>query len=193
MLTINGRLHLRRTRWHDHEQGSETPSDVWLDAAEATISEGVCEMACRLNQSASSFEAAADNLARAAHIELNKESLRQLVEGAAKDVQRQMQRAQLSPEWSADDCKTEQDTTRVYAGCDGVKVPLITAEEKQKRRAKIKSNAGCEAANVSRCRAPSRAPTAPIKTSRWAICTTKPRSTAMWAWPPATMKRPDEC
>lgn len=138
MLTINGRLHLRRTRWHDHEQGSETPTDSWLDQAEATISEGVREMACRLNQNASSFEAAAGNLARAAHIELNKESLRQVVEEEAKGVQRQMQQAELSPAWSARDCKTEQGTTRVYAGCDGVKVPLITAEEKQKRRANIK-------------------------------------------------------
>ena len=138
MLTINGRLHLRRTRWHDHEQGSETPVDAWLDAAEATISEGVREMACRLNQNASSFETASDNLARAAHLELNKESLRQVVEEEAKGVQRKLQQAKLSPAWSARECQTEQGTTRVYAGCDGVKVPLITTEEKQKRRAKIK-------------------------------------------------------
>ncbi len=139
LLTINGRLHLRRTRWHDREQGSETPTDACLDQAETTISEGVREMACRLNQNATSFESAADHLARAAHIELSKESLRQLVEGEGRVAQRSMQQAELAPQWSAEDCRSEQGPTRVYAGCDGVKVPLITSQEKQARRAKIKS------------------------------------------------------
>jgi hypothetical protein len=96
-------------------------------------------MACRLNQNASSFGAAADNLARAAHIELSKETLRQVVEGEAKLVLRTMQRAELGPTWSAGECQTEQGTTRVYSGCDGVLVPLVTAAEKQKRRAKVKA------------------------------------------------------
>jgi uncharacterized protein UPF0236 len=138
LLTINGRLHLVRTRWHDQEQGSATPADAWLDEAEATISEGVREMACRLNQDATSFQKAAGNLSRTAHLDLNKESLRQLVEAEGKAALRAMQRAELSPTWSASDCRTEQGTTRVYAGCDGVKVPLITEEEKQKRRTKVR-------------------------------------------------------
>jgi hypothetical protein len=109
-----------------------------LDEAEATISEGVREMACRLNQDATSFQKAAGNLSRTAHLDLNKESLRQLVEAEGKAALRAMQRAELSPTWSASDCRTEQGTTRVYAGCDGVKVPLITEEEKQKRRTKVR-------------------------------------------------------
>ena len=139
MVTVNGRLRLRRTRWHDPELGSETPSDAWLDEAEDTISEGVREMACRLNQSASSFATAADNLSRAAHIELSKETLRQVVEEEAKAVLRMMQRAELGPAWSASECRTEQGVTRVYGGCDGVLVPLVTDAEKQKRRAKVKA------------------------------------------------------
>ena len=127
-----------RIRWHDAEEGSDAPADRWLDEAEAAISEGVREMACRLNQDASSFQKAAENLARAAHLHLNKESLRRLVEGEGKAALRAMQSGGLSPDWSASDCTTEQGTTRVYAGCDGVKVPLITEEEKQKRRAKIR-------------------------------------------------------
>lgn len=139
MVTINGRLRLLRTRWHDPALGSETPTDAWLDEAESTISEGVREMACRLNQNASGFAAAADNLARAAHIELSKETLRQVVEGEAQAVLRTMQRAELGPTWSACECRTEQGTTRVYSGCDGVLVPLVTHQEKQKRRAKAKA------------------------------------------------------
>jgi hypothetical protein len=129
---------LVRTRWHDREEGSETPADRWLDEAEMTISEGVREMACRLNQGATSFQNATENLARAAHLDLNKESLRQLVENEGKVTLRAMQNNELLPDWSAVDCTTEQGTTRVYAGCDGVKVPLVTEDEKQKRRAAIR-------------------------------------------------------
>jgi hypothetical protein len=138
-VTVNGRLRLLRTRWHDPELGSETPSDAWLDEAEITISEGVREMACRLNQGATSFAAAADHLARAAHIELSRETLRQVVESEAKVVLRMGQRAELGPTWSACECQTDQGTTRVYSGCDGVLVPLVTDAEKRKRRAKVKA------------------------------------------------------
>jgi hypothetical protein len=139
LLTINGRLRLLRTRWHDVQESSSTPADVWLDEAEATISAGVREMACRVNQNAASFLTAADVLARTAHLDLGKESLRQLVEAEGRAVQQAMQQATLTPAWSATDCRTAQDTTRVYAGCDGVKVPLITDAEKQKRRMKVKA------------------------------------------------------
>jgi hypothetical protein len=138
LLTINGRLKLFRRRWHDAVEGSQAPADAWLDAAERTISEGVREMACRLNQDSGSFAKTAANLRRTANLDLNKETLRQLVEAEGKAVQQAMQRAELSPDFAAEECVSEQGPTRVYAGCDGVKVPLITAEEKEKRRAKIR-------------------------------------------------------
>ena len=68
VLSINGRMHLRRVRWHCPQEGSETPIDRMVDRTELTISEGVREMACRVNQDASSFQKAAENLARTAHI-----------------------------------------------------------------------------------------------------------------------------
>ncbi len=83
------------------------------DEAEATISAGVREMACRVNQNASSFLTAADMLARTAHIDLSKESLRKLVEGEGRAVQQAMQQAELTPAWLATECQTEQGTTRV--------------------------------------------------------------------------------
>jgi hypothetical protein len=91
-------------------------------------------MACRVNQDASSFRKAAENLQRTAHIEVSKETLRQIVEGEGRAVLRAMQQSQLSPEWSSEDCVTDQQTRRVYLGCDGVKVPLVTNDEKKKRR-----------------------------------------------------------
>ncbi len=75
-----------RVRWHSRQEGSETPADRWLDEAEATISEGVREMACRVNQDSASFAKTAANLARAAHWSISKEALRQLIEGEGEVV-----------------------------------------------------------------------------------------------------------
>src|SRR5512135_2546906 len=83
-LTINGRVTLRRIRWHSPDEGSATPIDAALDAAEATISLGGRELACRLNQNASSFDKAAENLGRAAQIRMSGELLRQVVEAEGK-------------------------------------------------------------------------------------------------------------
>jgi len=138
VLTINGRIDVWRVRWHCQQEGSEAPADRWLDEAEATISEGVREMACRLNQDSGSFEKTAANLARAAHWSISKEALRQLVEREGKQVLRALQRAELQPEWTAEDCPVETGVSRLYLGCDGVQVPLVTEEEKQKRRTKIR-------------------------------------------------------
>jgi len=55
VLTVNGRIGLRRLRWHCEEEGSEAPTDRLLDAAEETISQGARELACRMNQGATSF------------------------------------------------------------------------------------------------------------------------------------------
>jgi len=137
VLTVNGRVKLGRVRWHCPVDGSETPTDLLLDEVEATLSEGVREMACRLNQDASSFRKAAENLRRTAHLEVSKETLRDLVESEGKSVLRQTQKGTLAPEWSAADCQTDQGATRLYLGCDGVKVPLVTDEEKKKRRKHI--------------------------------------------------------
>jgi hypothetical protein len=137
-LTVNGRIHLRRIRWHDALEGSQTPLDRVLDEAERAISEGVREMACRLNRGATSFQQTADNLARAAHLEVSKETLRQLIEQEGRSVIEAQRRGMLAPDWQAADCRTDSGATRVYLGSDGVMVPLITDAEKQKRRTAVK-------------------------------------------------------
>lgn len=138
MLTVNGRVRLCRIRWHSVEEGSQTPTDQLLDEAERAISEGVREMACRLNRGATSFQQTSENLARAAHLTVSKETLRQLIEGEGKAVLKAQQRGELAPECQATECRTASGTSRMYLGCDGVMVPLITDAEKQKRRTKVK-------------------------------------------------------
>jgi hypothetical protein len=112
--------------------------DQILDEAERAISEGVREMACRLNRGATSFQQTAENLARAAHLTVSKETLRQLIEQEGQAVLKKQQRGELAPPWQASDCLTSSNKTRVYLGCDGVLVPLVTDSEKQQRRAKVK-------------------------------------------------------
>jgi hypothetical protein len=137
-LTINGRVTLRRIRWYSFEEGSTTPLDAALDAAEATVSLGVRELACRLNQGASSFDKAAEDLGRAAQVRLSGEFLRQVVEAEGKAVLKAEQTGALAPDWTAADCTTEAGPTRVYLGSDGVKVPLVTDAEKKARRQKVR-------------------------------------------------------
>ena len=106
---------------------------------------GVRELACRLNLASRNFDKAADNLARAAQIRLCGESLRQLVEGEGRAVHPAAQAGRLPLDWHARDGQAHDadgnptGQTRLYLGSDGVKVPLVTAAEKQARRAKVKA------------------------------------------------------
>lgn len=138
LLTVNGRIQLRRVRWHGPETGCETPLDRIVEATEQAISQGVREMACRLNRGATSFAMTAENLQRAAHLWVSRETLRQLIEREGRQVLAAQRRGQVDPGWSASDCRTGEGTTRVYVGSDGVMVPLVTEAEKQKRRRKVR-------------------------------------------------------
>src|SRR6185437_1152059 len=127
-----------RRRWHSPEEGTTTPLDAWLDTCESTISLGVREMACRLNGDGKNFDKAAANLNRTAQVQLSGETLRVLVETEGKRVLQAQRSGRLTLDWSAADCKTEEKTTRIYLGSDGVMVPLVTDTEKVSRRQKIK-------------------------------------------------------
>ena len=109
-----------------------------LDEAESTVSQGVRELTCRLNQSSASFRKTSDNLKRAAQIESNPETIRQLVESEGRAVRQAQAQGKLVPTWDSQDCVADTGKTRVYASCDGVKVPLITDQEKKTRRERVR-------------------------------------------------------
>jgi hypothetical protein len=158
VLTVNGRLVLWRRRWSSPATGSITPLDALLDAAEATLTVGVRELACCLNQPARNFDNTAENLARAAQVTMSGESLRQAVEAEGRAVLRAQQSGALPLTWTGADCLVPAagadrpaapaapapeppppaGATRVYLGSDGVKVPQITGAEKQARRHEVK-------------------------------------------------------
>jgi hypothetical protein len=143
VLSINGRIQLWRRWWHAPQTGSVAPADETVDRQGATVTPGVREMACRENQGATSFEKAAENLARTAQITISGEQLRLLVEAEGRQVQAVQQAAAITTAWTSKDCEVVENgrkvpgKTRVYTGCDGVMVPVITQAEKQKRRAKV--------------------------------------------------------
>jgi len=124
----------RRTRWQPADGGSVTPLDRWLDEAEATYSRGVVQLACRLNRGSNAFAETAVNLKHAANLAISKETLRRIVEATGGEVLAASRRGDLVPEFTAEECRSPQGTTRVYFGCDGVMAPMVTDVEKRKRR-----------------------------------------------------------
>lgn len=140
VLTASGRVQLSRIRWSATDD-VRTPIDALLDAAEKTFTRGVREMLCRLNQCSSSFDKTAENLERLASLKISGETTRQIVEGEGARAADQMRRGRIDYGWTANDCLVpgQPGKTRVYTGCDGVKVPVVTDAEKRKRRANIKA------------------------------------------------------
>ena len=142
MLTLNGRVRVKRIRWHGPATGSCTVIDGYLDRAEKTISIGVREMACRRNGGGTNFDRAAENLAHAASVHASGETLRKLIEDEGRQVLREFREGTLPIAWTAAECGVEPGVegspTRVYFGCDGVMAPVVTAGEKAKRRLKVK-------------------------------------------------------
>ena len=100
-------------------------------------------MACRVNLSATSFLRAAAALERTAQVRLSGERLRQVVEAAGRRVLKAQQDDAITVTWHAEECVVPEGKTpgktRVYTGCDGVMVPIVTDAEKIKRRQKVKA------------------------------------------------------
>jgi hypothetical protein len=143
VLTVNGEIKIVRRWWHGPQIGSVAPADVILDRSETTITPGVLEMACRVNLSATSFVRAAGVLERTAQVKLSGERLRQVVEAVGRRVLKSQQDDSIAVTWHAEDCTVPggetRKKTRIYTGCDGVMVPIITDAEKIKRRDKVKA------------------------------------------------------
>lgn len=143
VLTVNGEIKITRRWWHGPQIGSIAPADEVLDRSGESITPGVVEMACRVNLSATSFVRAAAALQRTAQVKLSGERLRQVVEAAGRRVLKAQQDDAIAVTWHAEDCRVPNSETckktRIYTGCDGVMVPIITDAEKIKRRDKIKA------------------------------------------------------
>jgi len=62
------------------------------------------------------------------------EHLRQIVEGEGQRIAHLRPAGALLPVWRGSDCRVPGGPTRVYVGLDGFMAPMVTEQEKQKRR-----------------------------------------------------------
>jgi hypothetical protein len=122
-------VNLRRRRF----ASGQTPMDRFLDEAQATISLGTRQLCCLLNGDAASFQRAAEHLYRTTGTRISAELLRQTVEQEGKRMLACVSKGQLACPWKAGDC-TVNGVSRLYLGCDGFHVGLITESEKKLRR-----------------------------------------------------------
>ncbi len=129
-MTVNGFLEFQRTIYWNRQQGSIAPLDMLLGIMAERYSAGVREMACRLSLN-EAFVPAAENLGRMAQLSIGHSALRELVEREGVRAKQAICREQYGPDWTSADC-TDQT---VITGADGVMVPLVTDEQKKKRRA----------------------------------------------------------
>jgi len=126
----NGVLAVQRTIYWHREQGTAAPVDGWLGIAGERYSPGVREMTCRLGID-QAFIPARENLLRLAQLSISHTALAELVQREGRRAAGAMERGAYGPNWTPADC-TDQT---VATGADGVMVPLVTDEQKCKRRA----------------------------------------------------------
>lgn len=114
-----------------------TPVDQWLGLSQNRYSPGVRELCCR-EASGSSFRRACQDLARVGQIQVTHQTIRMIVEAEGQKVLQQQRTGTLGPDWSVADCVSQRDgRSCVITGADGVKVPLVTEQEKAKRRKRV--------------------------------------------------------
>jgi len=111
------------------------PLDKWLGIVAGAVSVGTRELACRATMAGVSFKKASANLERLAQIRMGHEQLRQVTEAEGRAVIEATEAGVVGPDWTAADCGVQPGgPTRLMVGSDGVKVPVVTAAEKRKRR-----------------------------------------------------------
>jgi hypothetical protein len=128
-MTVNGPLVVERTIYWNEDRGSVAPLDQLLGIVSESYSAGVREMACRLSLNAA-FVPASENLERTAQLSISHGALRELVEREGRRADQALCVASYGPDWTSADC-TEQT---LITGSDGVMVPVVTDEQKRKRR-----------------------------------------------------------
>jgi len=106
------------------------PVDQWLGIDQSRFSPGVREMSCRVALHCS-FGAAGDHLQRTAQLSMSSHTIRQIVEHQGRAILAAQQSGALAPAFTSADCVKHTMIT----GADGVMVPMVTEQQKRKRRA----------------------------------------------------------
>lgn len=128
--TINGRVRVCRTIYWSLQTGTIVPVDTWLGIDRQRFSPGVREMCCR-EALHCSFDIAGENLQRTAQLSLSGRTVRLIAEHQGRAVLAAGRKGLLGPGFTARQCTQET----LITGTDGVMIPMVTEEQKQKRRA----------------------------------------------------------
>jgi hypothetical protein len=135
--TVNGNIRFERIRWWSPEHGTDDTIDRLIGAVADTVSVGVRQMCCRVAISQQGFGKGAEHLYNLAGIKISPERLRVISESEGQRVLSLQSKGCIEPDLNAQNSKVTPDgPSRAYTGIDGVMVPMITQEEKQKRRKK---------------------------------------------------------
>jgi len=127
----------RRYFWAKGQAGV-FPADASVGIEQGRVSPGAREILCRLGM-VQDFRQAAEDATRIGNVPVGKERLRQLVESEAAAITQARDSGKLKAAWTSVDALMPagvkgESLTRVYAGVDGVMVPTVTQQEKDKRR-----------------------------------------------------------
>jgi hypothetical protein len=128
-VTVNGVLEVERTIYWNRQQGTVAPLDGWLGILSQRYSPGVREMACRLCLD-EAFVPGSENLSRLAQLTISHSALAELVEREGRQAAAAIGQGTYGPNWTAADCTSQT----IVTGADGVMVPMVTEQQKQKRR-----------------------------------------------------------
>ena len=135
--TVNGNIRIERIRWWSQDQGCDDSIDQLLGIVAEQVSVGVRQMCSRVAISQQGFRKAAEHLHHLAQIRMSPERLRMIVEKEGQKVWQAQSKGHIETSLTPEKSKTApKGPSRVYIGADGVKVPMITADEKLKRRKK---------------------------------------------------------
>ena len=120
---------MHRTVYGSVQTGTVVLADRWLGIDTHRFSPGVRERSCR-EALHGSFDVASENLRRLAQVSISGGTVRTMVENQGRAVLAQQRSGAVRPGFTAADCTEEV----LITGTDGVMVPLVTEQQKRKRR-----------------------------------------------------------
>ena len=122
-------MEFTRTVFWNKGHGTVIPMDGLLGIESSNTSHGVCEICCRESLN-TAFVPGSDNIKRLAQLDISSNTIRQIVEQEGRTLVNAPRKGQVGPNFTSKDCT---DST-VITGSDGVMVPMVTEDQKQKRR-----------------------------------------------------------
>ena len=123
---------VERSVYWNKDRGSVAPLDQLLGIVGERYSAGVREMACSasLNEA---FVPASQTLAKMAQLIISHSAMRDLVEREGRRAEQAIRSGQYGPNWTACDCTNQT----LITGADGVMVPVVSDQQKRKRRSTL--------------------------------------------------------